>query len=397
MRKTSQLANLRRRVAVTLLTLLVYMLGSSIPVPFARFTKSFHHLLNNTPLSVVSFMSGANFQKLSLFMIGLNPLMIAMLVMQLLMMMKLFSLDSLSMRQMMIVQQIITFVLTLIQAVTLVIGLHLTSDIFQAIAVIIILTAGSLFVVWMGYMNMEFGIGGTITIVLFNMVTMSLPNLEKAVKAIQTLSHPVFWIVALVAVGVLAIVFWNAFGHAYYPVKTINTSMSSNAKPIIVPIGLNTGAMMTYMIGMALLMFPTMIGSLLGQGSIFANVYFDAIVSGIMAFGLFYFFAFMQFNPKEQAKQLRNSNNYVLGIRPGKPTQNYLKQKLIRVSFWGALLNALQLTFGLLGNQLFGKFAGFAIIPMNIVMLVMFMTGIKDQLLTLLFPSRYEKLMRKEG
>lgn len=154
---------------------------------------------------------------------------------------------------------------------------------------------------------------------------------------------------------------------------------------------------MTYMIGMALLMFPTMIGSLLGRNSIFANVYFDAIISGLLAFGLFYFFAFMQFNPKEQAKQLRNSNNYVLGIRPGKPTQEYLKQKLLRVSFWGALLNAIQLTLGLLGNQLLGKFAGFAVIPMNIVMLVMFMTGIKDQLLTLLFPSRYEKLMKKEG
>ncbi|WP_314737262.1 accessory Sec system protein translocase subunit SecY2 [Limosilactobacillus urinaemulieris] len=397
MRKTSQLSNLRRRVAVTLLTLLVYMLGSSIPVPFARFTKSFHHLLNNTPLSVVSFMSGANFQKLSLFMIGLNPLMIAMLIMQLLMMMKLFSLDSLSMRQMMVVQQFVTLILTLIQAVTLVIGLHLTSDILQAIAVIIILTAGSLFVVWMGYMNMEFGIGGTITIVLFNMVTMSLPNLKKAVQGITTLGHPVFWIVALILVGILAIVFWNAFGHAYYPVKTINTSMPSSAKPIIVPIGLNSGAMMTYMIGMALLMFPTMIGSLLGRDSIFANVYFDAIISGLLAFGLFYFFAFMQFNPKEQAKQLRNSNNYVLGIRPGKPTQEYLKQKLLRVSFWGALLNAIQLTLGLLGNQLLGKFAGFAVIPMNIVMLVMFMTGIKDQLLTLLFPSRYEKLMKKEG
>lgn len=217
MRKTSQLSNLRRRVAVTLLTLLVYMLGSSIPVPFARFTKSFHHLLNNTPLSVVSFMSGANFQKLSLFMIGLNPLMIAMLIMQLLMMMKLFSLDSLSMRQMMVVQQFVTLILTLIQAITLVIGLHLTSDILQAIAVIIILTAGSLFVVWMGYMNMEFGIGGTITIVLFNMVTMSLPNLKKAVQGITTLGHPAFWIVALILVGILAIVFWNAFGHAYYP------------------------------------------------------------------------------------------------------------------------------------------------------------------------------------
>lgn len=169
------------------------------------------------------------------------------------------------------------------------------------------------------------------------MVTMSLPNLKKAVHGVTTLSHPIFWTIALILVGILAIIFWNSFGHAYYPVKAINTSMPSSSKPIIVPIGLNSGAMMTYMIGMALLMFPTMIGSFLVKGSIFANVYFDAAISEILAFGLFYFFALMQFNPKEQTKQLRNSNNYVLGIRPGKPTQEYLKQKLLRVSFWGRI------------------------------------------------------------
>ena len=89
-------------------------------------------------------------------------------------------------------------------------------------------------------------------------------------------------------------------------------------------------------------------------------------------------------------------NNYILGVRPGEPTRKYLRQILLHVSFLGALLNAIQLSFGLLGGQVLGNFAGLAIIPMNMIMIVMFMQGIKDQILVLLFPLKYEKLMKEE-
>lgn len=382
---------------MTLFILLVYMLGSSIPLPFAQATRQYHQLLNDTPITIISFMSGANLMKLSLFMIGLNPLMIAMLIIQLFTMVKIWGFDTLSINQTMKIQQWVTLLLTLVQAVVMTITLHLARNKYEMLAIIIILTAGSSLVVWLGFMNMHFGIGGTITIILFNIITMSIPTVKNAIHSLMQLPYPSLWLIGLILVSLGMLFFWNAFGHAYYPLKVINTSLSSRDDPVIIPIGLNLGAMMTYMIGMALLMMPTMLGSLLGPKSIFANYYFDATISGILAFMLFYFFTFIQFDPKERAKQLRNHNNYIPNVRPGKPTQKYIRNKLLLLGLPGALLNAIQLVFGLLGTHLLGRYAGFAIIPMYSVMIVMFMTGIKDTILTLLYPAKYERLTRKEA
>lgn len=109
--------------------------------------------------------------------------------------------------------------------------------------------------------------------------------------------------------------------------------MSSHDKPIILPLGLNMGAMMTYMVGMSLLMIPTLLANILGPQSLFANPYFEIVLSGILAFALFYFFTFVQFDPKEQAKTMLHNNNYIIGIRPGEPTKKYLQHLVIHVSF----------------------------------------------------------------
>lgn len=397
MRKTSQLSNLYRRAGATLFILFVYMLGSFIPIPFAKVTRQFVHAVNSTPASIMGFMSGASFQHLSLFMIGLNPMMIAMLFMQLLMMTRLFGFDTLSMNQMNEVQQFLILVLAVVQATGLTIAFHLTSSTFQTLAVITILTAGAMFVTWLGIMNMRFGIGGTVTIILFNIISGSIPMIRRAVKQILKLNNAYVWLTLLIILVAFLAVFWIAFSRAYYPLKTINTSLSSKEKPVIVPIGLNMGAMMMYMVGMALLVMPAFLASLLGPKSIFANPKFDALISGILSFGLFYFFSFVQFSPRQKAKEFRNSNTYIPNIHPGKPTQRYLTKLMWLLCLPGAILNTIQLVFGLMGSQFLGKYASLTIIPMNVVMIVMIMGGVRDTLLTLIFPQKYEKLAKSEG
>lgn len=396
MGKLTRMKFFYQRLSFTLFILLVYMLGCSIPIPFAKITKSAHQMINNSPLSVASLMSGVNLQHISLFTVGLNPMMIAMLVIQLLTIMRFFYFDSLSMPQIMAVQQVVTLIFTIIQSTTITLALHLTSGVGKIAVVVTILTAGSMFVVWLGVMNMQHGIGGTITIILFNIINLSLPNLIRAVRNLKEMPHGDLWITALVIFSLALGVFWIAFNRAYYPVKLINYTMPSYTKPMILPIGLNLGAMMTIMIGMAILMMPAMLGQYLGPKSIFGNMVFDATLGGLLTFALFYFFTFTQFNPREQAKNLRNSNNYILNVRPGEPTRKYLSKRLWLLALPGAILNAVQLTFGLLATQLLGKFAGFALIPMNILMVVMFMTGIKDQVMILFFPGRYRKLKEEE-
>lgn len=396
MTQQTQSSNLLNRVGITLLILIIYMLGCTIPVPLTRISSIYREVLANSSVGIMSFMSGSNLQRLSLFMVGLNPLMIAMMIVQLLMMLRLFYFDTLSTNQVMRFQQWLTLILAVTQSLAVTLGLHITKTLLDSLAVTLMLTAGSLFVVWLGNMNMKFGIGGTITIVLFNIISGSFPSLIRSVKLLSQQRYGIIMVVLAGIVGCIILVFWIAFNRAYYPIKIVNTMMSSHDKPIIIPLGLNMGAMMTYMVGMSLLMVPTLLINVLGPRSIWANPYFNMAVSGGLAFVLFYFFTFVQFDPKEQAKTMLHNNNYIIGIRPGEPTKKYLQQVVLHVSFIGAVLNAIQLSFGLLGSQVFGKFAGLAIIPMNMIMIVMFMQGIKDQLLMLLFPLKYAHLMKDE-
>ena len=396
MGKLTRMKFFYRRLGFTMFILLVYMLGCSVPIPFAKITRSAHQMINTSPLSVASLMSGVNLQHISLFTVGLNPLMIAMLFIQLFTMLRLFYFDSLSMPQMMTVQQVLTAILAAAQSFSVTVALHLTSGPFHIFVVTLILTAGSMFVVWLGVMNIQHGIGGTITIILFNIINLSLPNLIRSVRYLKQMPYANLWLLALVLFSLALGVFWIAFNRAYYPVQVVNYTMPSYTKPMVLPIGLNMGAMMTIMIGMAILMMPTMLGQYLGPKSIFSNITFDAVLGGSLTFLLFYFFTFVQFNPEEQAKKLRNENNYILNVRPGLPTQKYLSKRLWIIAFPGAVLNAVQLTFGLLAMPLLGKFAGFALIPMNILMIVMFMSGIKDQFMIMFFPNRYRKIMEEE-
>lgn len=395
--KKQQLSNLRWRIGYTLFILFIYILGNSIPVPFVRVTQTFHQMLNHSPISIVSFLGGANLARLSVFSVGLNPFMIAMMIVQLLTMMRLFGADTLSQHQMMIAQQWLSLVLAIVQSTALVYAFKLTANFWQSLAAILIFTAGSMFVLWMGLMNMQFGIGGTMTLILFNIISSSINPLVHSVKQMGRLDNGTWLIVALVVLAVVELVFWVAFSRVYYKAVMININLPSETKPLTLPLALNLGAMMTYMIGMALLMLPLMLTQFFKHQTLFTNINFQIWFCAIMTFVLFYFFTYLQFNPREQAKKMRNQNSYVVDVRPGKPTKNYFAWHWLWICLPGALLNAAQLTFGLVGAQFLGKYTAFALVPINIVMIVMFMKTIEDQLLIMLVPHRYERLMKREG
>lgn len=390
----AQLSIVLKRFAFTTMIILLYVLGCQIPLPFARVTNSYIRLLTHSPMSFVSIMTGGNVQSLSLFSIGLGPIMIAMLVVQLGTLLGMFS--TLSMRRIDNIQNIVTLVLAVLESYVLVISTHITNGSFQTFAAILILTTGSMFVVYLGSLNGTYGIGGMMIIIIYNILTSTVPQVARSIHYLQKTEFPWLWI-GLLIIGILAlIVFFIGFGRAYYPFYVINTSIPSYAKPILIPVGLNIGAMMTYMLGLALLYLPVMLGAWLGPKSIFSNIYFSASISGLISMGLFYFFSFMAFSPKQEAKSLRNNNCYFLNIRPGKPTQRYLLKRTILIFFPGAVINALLMVLGLTARTLFGKYYGLAVLPMYSVMMVFFMIGMRDQLATLLFPNKYRQLEKEE-
>lgn len=398
MKGSPQLKNFKHRVYWLLFIMFVYCLGNAIPLPFVEVTRKFTHIMNSSPLGLISLMGGSNFTQITLFSIGINPMMIAMILMQVLTMSGFMGFDALSQKQQQVFQQFATLILAILQSIAVVWGLQLIPhrELDHCIMAVIILTTGAMFVNWLGTMNSLKGIGGTVTLILINISVGMLPRIRQAVHIIERMDHPYLMIAGLMVLALGLVYFWIAFSYAYYPMTLINVMLPSYSKPLTMPIGMNTGAMMMYMMGMGLITLPMMAGQIY-QIKFLQNPYVNMTLAAIIAFVLFYFFTYMQFNPKSQAKMLRNQNNYILGIRPGLPTQKYINKRLFWVSLPGALLNTFQLAFGFVGTQVLGDLGTIAFIPMTAVMIVLFMFGIKDMILTLLIPYQYERVMKKEG
>ena len=116
-----------KRILLTLIIIFIYILGTRVPLPFAEITRQYSSLMNDTSISIMSMMSGAEFMRLSIFSVGLNPFMIAILIIQLLMITKMFGFDALSMQQVEITQQIIILIFTIIQSTLFTVSLNLNS------------------------------------------------------------------------------------------------------------------------------------------------------------------------------------------------------------------------------------------------------------------------------
>lgn len=394
--KSKNLWNVIKKVSFSLMIVFIYVMGTYIPLPFAEITKAYARAIKDTPITLLGSFSGGSYVRISIFSVGLNPLMFVMLVIQLLSMTKILGFDTLSQNKIEFLTQFLTLIFAIIQSMLLVFSLNPQRNFFRDFEMILILTAGSCIVVWLCYRNIKYGVGASAPVILTSILTSAIPNLIRNIKMLLTFQSAWLWITLMLIFILLLILFWMAFNKAYYPLKIINPSMPSKSEAMTVPIGLNMAAMMMYMVGMALLTLPVMIAPYFKSNTLLNSWQFAAIFSAVMALFLFYFFTFVSFDPKDQAKAMRNNHTYILGIAPGRPTQKYLRRLILTIAFPGAILNAVQLVLGLYGARFMGKYAGFAVIPMNVVMIVMFMSGIRDQVATLLFPYKYDRLEREK-
>jgi preprotein translocase subunit SecY len=318
--------------------------------------------------------------------------MIAMLIVQILMITKMFGFDALSQSQAEIVQQVLLLSLSIMQSIAFTWSMISTKNLAKNSTVALILTAGSLLVYWLCLMNMRYGIGKIAPIMLVNIINSSISSFGSGFKQLQKINNWQLYLSVAIICTVILVFLWIRFNRAYYPIQQIDTSLSSSSKPILVPINLNIGAMMTYMIGLSILMLPSMLATHFAAKSLVRNPYFDSLITFFITFLLFYFFSFFQYDPGDQAKILRDTNNYLLNIRPGKPTKKYLTGLLIKILLPGAFLNALIITISLWGPQMWGEKANFAMLLANFAMTAIFFLSIKDEVSLYLFPIRYQKL-----
>ncbi len=368
-----KVADLRKKILFTLFIILIFRIGSVIPAPFVNFAALEVGGSSNDFFNYYSVLSGGGLEYGSIFAMGVTPYINSSIIMQLLCV-AIPALERLSQegeegrKKIAQYTRYCTVILGLLQATAYFFWLknstnnagqgYLTSfvqpgfsTIFAAVVIIAVLTAGSALVMWLGEQIDKSGIGNGISILLFAGIISRFPSAVVAMYSWVTNGEYLkFFGTIILFLVMIAFIVWMTGAERRIPVqyakKVVGRKMYGGQNSHI-PIKVNMSGVMPIIFSSSILMLPTMILSFMknsdstwykvlqlfsSQGVFYAIIYFILII----AFA--YFYVTIQYNPVEMANNLRKSSGAIPGIRPGKPTIEFIKKILSRVTLLGAIL-----------------------------------------------------------
>ena len=383
---------LRKKILFTIFALLIFRLGSSIPVPWID-TKGLQDYLNAMSGSIfglINAMSGNAFAMATVFALGVQPYINSSIIIQLLTV-AIPALERMQKeggeegrKKIAAITRYTTVGIALLQGFgyfTLINANGLISgDLPTWLAGIIIVlsfTAGSAFVMWLGEQITEFGIGNGISVILFAGIVSRFPSMvqgmvtgvqrwamhlsDSEISAMGTtqgeafrnsLVHPAM--IPLIVIGVLALVVFIVFINdserripVQYAKRVVGRKMYGGQSSHI-PMKVNMSGVMPIIFAQAIASLPATIAAFIpgGMDSTFMKVFDSnglvyAIVYFLLILGFSYFYATMQFNPIEVANNLKKNGGFVPGFRPGKPTADFIHKVLGKITLFGAIYLAI--------------------------------------------------------
>jgi len=373
-----RIPELRRRLAFTAAILLLYRAGSWLPTPGVDTTQLrqiFEGEAGGTILGYLNLFSGQALQNLSLFALGIMPYITASIIMQL-MTVVVPTLGQMQKEgeagQKKITQwtRYLTVALAAFQSAGYVFlfqnssalgGSDVLTDItIQTFLLIVVtLTAGTTLLMWMGELVTRRGVGNGQSLLIFASILVSVPTAVSAWlqgSTLERLSLPLILLAVIVAV-----VFINE-GQRRIPIqyakRQVGSRMTSGGATYM-PLRVNMAGVIPVIFAVAVLFFPPTIGQLV-PGLEFLSDFFapTSWPSIILEFGLIVMFTFfytaVQFNPTEQADNLKKYGGFIPGVRPGRPTAQYLDRVLTRLTLPGAIYLGLIATLPTIAIRYFG-------------------------------------------
>lgn len=379
--------DIRSKIVFTLLMLIVFRLGTFIPVPFSdRDAIGFM----NDQQSVFGFLNtfgGGALQNFSIFAMGIMPYITASIIMQLLQMdvvpkfTEWKKQGEVGRRKLAQFTRYATIVLAFIQAIAMSVGFNamtsgeLIADpgVGKFIVIAIVLTSGTAFLMWLGEQITANGVGNGISIIIFAGIVAAIPN------GVNQLYEQYFGgdvgddlfinivIVALIVLVILAVVVGVIYIQQalrkipiQYAKRLVNRSPVGGHSTHL-PLKVNAAGVIPVIFAVSFIMAPRTIASFF-DGSVAGTIetMFDytqpigmvIYVALIIAFT--YFYSFVQVNPEQMAENLKKQGGYIPGIRPGKNTETYLTRVMYRLTFVGSIFLAavavLPLVLGSIAN-----------------------------------------------
>ena len=385
---------LRKKILYTLLILLIFRIGSYITVPFldpaALQTMFSTGTGSGDFLSYLNIMTGGALSNATVFAMSITPYINASIIIQLLTVAipaleRLQKEGSEGHKKIQKITRYVTLGLALIQATAFYFLLKNSqgnilkyksgfSGVFAAIIIIACFTAGTALVVWLGDRISEKGLGNGISIILFAGILSRGPaafNMLRVWWVEMAPNNPAYYfyvpLIVIVFIAMVTFIVWMTNAERRIPVsyakRVVGRKMYGGPNTHI-PIKVNMSGVMPIIFAMSFVSLPNMIATFLGPNvkpdGFWANFFevfrsdhwFYGLVYFLLIIAFNYFYVAIQYNPIEMANNLRKNNGAIPGIRPGKPTSDFISRVISKVTLLGALFLGLIAVFPIIFSMI---------------------------------------------
>ncbi len=360
-----QEGTLRRRLLFVLLILALFRLGASIPISGVDPVALGRLFASSQFLGLLNIFSGGGLENLSIVMLGVGPYITGSIVMQLLTVMfpslkELYQESGeLGRKRFAQYARLLTVPLAAIQGLGLLAllksqGLLQNLTAFQETTNIIVIVAGSVLLMWLGELINEYGIGNGVSLIIFAGIVASLPTaLTQLIATYEPAQIPLyltFLVVALLTVGGVVFVTEAERPIPVTYAKQVRGARMYGGMSTYLPLRLNQAGVMPIIFALSILLFPRLVFDYLSRidqvqisqaalwlRDLIDNMWFYSIAYFLLVFAFTYFYSAITFDPQSIASNLQKSGAFVPGIRPGRPTTDYLTRVVTRLTLVGGL------------------------------------------------------------
>lgn len=393
LRNAWKIPDIRKRIIFTILMLLVIRLGSSIPVPYMNkdIIKQIFEMGQGGVLEFLDLMAGGTFSNFSIFALNIYPYITASIIIQLLTI-AIPRLEEIAKEGEEGRKKIAQWtkygavILAAIQAIAMTRGFFLQAvkaqGLLQNTIIVVSLIAGTSFLIWIGDLITDKGIGNGISLIIFVGIISRIPSeIVKSIGLVRVgaLSFVKLILFAVIALVIIAVVVALQEGERRVPVqyaKRVVGRKMYGGQSTHIPLKVSMAGVIPVIFSTSLLAFPQTIALffkgepsewitkyLTVQGNVGIWVY--SILNVLLIVFFTYFYTAIQFNTVEYSKNLQQYGGFIPGIRPGRPTSDYLNKVISRITFVGAMSLALIASLPIILSHLFKlniNFGGTAII-----------------------------------
>lgn len=363
-----KVAEIRSKMIFTLLMLVVFRIGSNIPVPNIDRTVLAQMFTGDTGLfDLFDLFSGGAFSNFTIFALSITPYITASIIINLLTMafpyfQRLAQEGTEGRKKMVQITRYMTIVLGLVQAIGLTVGLFrnaiVDTSVFSIIVIVLVLTAGTAFLMWLGEQINDKGVGNGISLIIFAGIVARIPSgIRSLTTSVEdgAISAITLAIIVIVAVLVIAGVVMIQEGQRRIPVqyaKRVVGRKMYGGQSTYIPMKVNQSGVIPIIFALSLLQFPLTITYFFPDTAFTdwvtkwlspagnPGVWIYGALNVVLIIAFTYFYTGITFNARDVANNMKSNGGFIPGIRPGKATEDYLQKVLSRITIVGALFLA---------------------------------------------------------